>query len=113
MFCFYVEKSVLDKERWETETSPAGPQVIRLYYGRFMTSFVVVPRSSLEMAVEQGASPVISNVFLADLSHEMENDGVETGRNSPHLSMQSLNELESSEKSGIPLNSAWTLWHDK
>ena len=65
------------------------------------------------MAVEQGASPVISNVFLADLSHEMENDGVETGRNSPHLSMQSLNELESSEKSGIPLNSAWTLWHDK
>lgn len=65
------------------------------------------------MAVEQRASPVISNVFLPDLSPKMENDGVEANKSSPHLSRRSLNELESSEKSGIPLNTAWTLWHDK
>ncbi|KAJ7326086.1 hypothetical protein OS493_028344 [Desmophyllum pertusum] len=64
------------------------------------------------MAVEQSAS-MISNAFLHNCPSKLENDGAEANGNSPHLSRRSLNELESSEKSGIPLNTAWTLWHDK
>ena len=67
----------------------------------------------LEMAVEQSASPMISNVFLHNCASKLEDDGTGDNSNSPHLSRRSLNELESSEKSGIPLNTPWTLWHDK
>ena len=39
--------------------------------------------------------------------------GSEDNSKSPHPSRKSLNDLESSEMSAIPLNTAWTLWHDK
>lgn len=65
------------------------------------------------MAVEPSASPMLSNAFLHNYVPKLEDGGSEDNSNSPHLSRKSLNELESSEKSGIPLNSAWTLWHDK
>lgn len=65
------------------------------------------------MAVEPSASPMLSNAFLHNYVPKLEDGGSEDNSNSPHLSRKSLNELESSEKSGIPLNTAWTLWHDK
>lgn len=69
--------------------------------------------TALEMAVDQSASPVLSNAFLHNCVSKLEDGGTEENTKSPHLSRRSLNELESSEKSGIPLNTAWTLWHDK
>ena len=65
------------------------------------------------MAVEPSGSPLISSAFLYNYPSKPELDCAESNGNSPHLSRKSLNELESSEKSGIPLNTPWTLWHDK
>ncbi|XP_078342778.1 eukaryotic translation initiation factor 4E type 3-like [Oculina patagonica] len=65
------------------------------------------------MAVEQSTSPMISSAFLHNCASKLQEDGTEDISNSPHLSRKSLDELESSEKSGIPLNTPWTLWHDK
>ena len=65
------------------------------------------------MAVEPSGSPIISSAFLHNYPSKSELDRPGSSENSPHLSRKSLNELESSEKSGIPLNTAWTLWHDK
>lgn len=65
------------------------------------------------MRVEPSGSPIISSAFLHNYPSKSDIDFAESNGNSPHLSRRSLNELENSEKSGIPLNSAWTLWHDK
>jgi len=65
------------------------------------------------MAVEPSASTMVATAFLHNSVSKLEDGGSEDNSKSPHLSRESLNELESSEKSGIPLNTAWTLWHDK
>ena len=65
------------------------------------------------MAVEPSATSILSNAFLRNSVSKLEDGGSEDNSKPPYLSMKSLNELESSEKSGIPLNTAWTLWHDK
>lgn len=65
------------------------------------------------MAVEPSASPMLSTAFLHNCVSNLKDGGSEDNSKSPNLSRKSLNELESSEKSGMPLNTAWTLWHDK
>ncbi|KAM7439194.1 hypothetical protein ABFA07_011373 [Porites harrisoni] len=65
------------------------------------------------MALESSGSPIVSSAFLHNLPSKSQVDCAETNGNSPHLSRRSLNEIENSEKSGIPLNTPWTLWHDK
>ena len=67
----------------------------------------------LKMALESSGSPIVSSAFLHNLPSKSQVDCAETNGNSPHLSRRSLNEIENSEKSGIPLNTPWTLWHDK
>ena len=65
------------------------------------------------MAVESRESTVVSDSLLGSHLTKSEFDLKEANSSSPHLSRKSLNDLESSEKSGIPLNTPWTLWHDK
>ena len=65
------------------------------------------------MAVEQSSSAVISDPIAVPFRANTTPAGVSGYQNSPHLSNTSLHELEDNEKSGIPLNSPWTFWHDK
>ena len=65
------------------------------------------------MAVDARGSTLLSDTFLGNHRPNSELDLKKETTSSPHLSRKSLNDLESSEKSGIPLNTAWTLWHDK
>ncbi|KXJ20223.1 eukaryotic translation initiation factor 4E type 3 [Exaiptasia diaphana] len=65
------------------------------------------------MAVEHKSSRV-----LADQNEDVFSSGVDyepktRDSDSPQLSRRSLSQLEDHEKSGIPLNSPWTLWHDR
>ncbi|XP_031560565.1 eukaryotic translation initiation factor 4E type 3-like [Actinia tenebrosa] len=65
------------------------------------------------MAVEHKTSPFLSDreddVFSPEVEYQRNSSNVE----SPQLSRKSLCQLEDSEKSGILLNSPWTLWHDR
>ena len=65
------------------------------------------------MAVESRGSPLFPDNVLGNHSQNSEPVVKAANKNSPHLSRKSLSDLESSEKIGIPLNTAWTLWHDK
>ncbi|XP_068758252.1 eukaryotic translation initiation factor 4E type 3-like [Montipora capricornis] len=65
------------------------------------------------MAVDSRGSTLHSDTFLGNHRPNSELDLKKETTSSPHLSRKSLNDLESSEKSGIPLKTAWTLWHDK
>ncbi|XP_048585010.1 eukaryotic translation initiation factor 4E type 3 isoform X2 [Nematostella vectensis] len=62
------------------------------------------------MAVQHGSSPFFEAPKTSFPVSKTDSDG-ET--DSPQLSRRSLTELEDSEKSGILLNSSWTLWHDR
>ncbi|KAK3739545.1 hypothetical protein QZH41_016218 [Actinostola sp. cb2023] len=65
------------------------------------------------MAVEHKNPPLLSDqnddVFSSGVEYEERTSNVD----SPQLSRKSLSQLEDHEKSGIPLNSPWTLWHDR
>lgn len=65
------------------------------------------------MAVESRGSPLFPDNVLGNHSQNSEPVVKAANKNSPLLSRKSLSDLESSEKIGIPLNTAWTLWHDK
>ena len=65
------------------------------------------------MEVGESGSLVISDPIPCPFREKVVSDGQNQNQNSPHLSRSSLSELEDSEKSGIPLNTPWTFWHDK
>lgn len=63
--------------------------------------------------MEHKSAPFLPDQNDDVFSSEAEYDAKEKCTNSPQLSRRSLSQLEDHEKSGIPLNSPWTLWHDR